>query len=90
MGGVFQDKPKGQLKYYREEHPCSFEAQYDHFKRIFLKKTGVNWDARLVKPYVDDGFHFRYTPPVSSLPDHCSSCFASFLVLTWPRWEASL
>lgn len=30
-----------------------------------MKKTGVNWDARLVTPFVDDGVNFRYTPPVS-------------------------
>jgi hypothetical protein len=35
------------------------------FKDFFRKKTGVDWDERLIRTDVTDKSLFQYTPPVS-------------------------
>ena len=65
FGLAYRAKPRASLFYERKDPASSFEVQYDHFKKIFRKKTGINWDARLVTPFVDGEVNFCYTPPVS-------------------------
>ncbi|KAK1769225.1 hypothetical protein QBC33DRAFT_347514 [Phialemonium atrogriseum] len=45
--------------------PQSFSTEFDRFKSFFRKKTGIEWDERLIKARTADKGHFSYSPPVS-------------------------
>ncbi|OIW34020.1 hypothetical protein CONLIGDRAFT_205965 [Coniochaeta ligniaria NRRL 30616] len=65
----FYQKPRdSQPKFYRpSETPQSFWTEYDKFKAFFLKKTGIEWDERLVQISLDESL-FQYKAPTGGKP----------------------
>lgn len=69
MTAKYYSKPRDSqpaIHRYPEEAPALFDRVFDHFKRFFRKKTGIDWDERLVKAGSQPKKYWQYKPPVSS------------------------
>ncbi|KAJ9152179.1 hypothetical protein NKR19_g4666 [Coniochaeta hoffmannii] len=65
----FYQKPRdSQPKYHRpSETPQAFWTEYEKFKSFFLKKTGIEWNDRLVQISLDESL-FQYKAPTGGKP----------------------
>ncbi|CAG9996503.1 unnamed protein product [Clonostachys byssicola] len=90
-------KGDGQPTYYRPS-PCAgkWRDEMNHFMAFFQKKTGVDWEDRVVMQKTTDTEYFQYTPPAGGKPvgrrlrhshEYCLQINAELRGLPWPPKE---
>ncbi|VUC34266.1 unnamed protein product [Clonostachys rosea] len=93
-------KGDGQPTYYRPS-PCAgkWREEMDHFMAFFQKKTGVDWEDRVIMQKTTNTEHFQYTPPAGGKPvgrrlrhshEYCLQINAELRGLPWPPEEEKL
>ncbi|KAL1855233.1 hypothetical protein VTK73DRAFT_8620 [Phialemonium thermophilum] len=55
------------LFYRPSETPQLFDTEFARFKTFFQKKTGIQWDERLIKAGTMDQTYFVYHPPTGGI-----------------------
>ncbi|CAH0043291.1 unnamed protein product [Clonostachys solani] len=90
-------KGDGQPTYYRPS-PCAgkWRDEMNHFIAFFQKKTGVDWEDRVVMQKTTNTEYFQYTPPAGGKPvgrrlrhshEYCLQINAELRGLPWPPKE---